>query len=107
MLLNKLLCNIPRNHPLNPSIKLKREEIDLSKELLHIAISRWEIIKNTSFEGLRESFLKRAGKIEWDDEKVYLKVESKSYDMLIDKIPWSISVIRLPWMEKPLHVKWR
>jgi hypothetical protein len=79
----------------------------MSEELLNTAISRWDIISNTSIEGLRNSFLKRDGKIEWGEDKIILHVEMKSYDMLVDKIPWNISVIKLPWMKNSLYVKWR
>lgn len=105
--LNKLLCSVPQQDtPLYPG-KFTPAELALSDELLTIAISRWEIISNTSIEGFRESFLKRTGKLEWDDEKITLKVESKPYDMLLDKIPWSISMVKLPWMENALFIKWR
>ncbi len=107
MMLNKLLCNLPRNFPIDGPIKIRKKEISLSKELLEIAISRWEIIKNSSIDGLRESFLKRPGKLEWDEGKIYLRVESKGYDMLLDKIPWNISVVKLAWMKNPIYVKWR
>lgn len=105
--LNKILCQLPKNHPVYMTEAFTKEETDLSNELLNIAISRWEIIKNTSIEGLRNSFLKREGKLEWQDEKIILTVEPKSFDMLVDKIPWNISVIKLPWMKDTLHVKWR
>lgn len=105
--LNKVLCQLPKNHPVHSTGEFTTEEKDLSDELLKTAISRWEIIKNTSIEGLRNTFLKREGKLEWQDDKIILTVEPKSFDMLVDKIPWNISVIKLPWMKHTLHVKWR
>lgn len=105
--LNKILCQLPKNHPVHSTEAFTPEEKDLSDELLKTAISRWEIIKNTSTEGLRNTFLKREGKLEWQDDKIILTVEPKSFDMLVDKIPWNISVIKLPWMKHTLHVKWR
>ncbi|MCA6437011.1 MAG: hypothetical protein IM600_01755 [Bacteroidetes bacterium] len=107
MPLNKLLCDLPKNFPIDTSISLTDEERKMSEELLNTAISRWDIISNTSIEGLRNSFLKRDGKIEWGEDKIILHVEMKSYDMLVDKIPWNISVIKLPWMKNSLYVKWR
>lgn len=105
--LNKILCQLPKNHPVYMTEAFTPEETALSNELLRTAISRWVIIKNTSIEGLRNSFLKREGRLEWQDEKIILTVEPKSFDMLVDKIPWNISVIKLPWMKDTLHVKWR
>ena len=107
MTLNKLLCGITNNTPLQPISVLSEKEIQLSNELLHTAITRWDVIKNTSVEGLRASFLMRNGKLEWQENKIILHVEAKPYDMLLDKIPWSISTIKLPWMQEPLYVTWR
>ena len=107
MFLNKLLCNIPRKHPVENQAALTAFEKEFSEELLTTLISRWKAIKNTSIDGLRLSFLQRAGKLEWEGEKIALTVESKPFDMLLDRIPWSVSVIKLPWMENTLYVKWR
>jgi hypothetical protein len=27
-------------------------------------------------------------------------------DVLLDSLPWSVSVVRLPWMAAPLWVDW-
>jgi hypothetical protein len=27
--------------------------------------------------------------------------------MLIDSLPWSFSIIKLPWMQKPLFTQWQ
>lgn len=35
-----------------------------------------------------------------------LTVEKKAYDLLIQKSPFSFSIIKFPWMEKPLHIDW-
>lgn len=107
MAFNKFLCNLPHNTLLPPITALTEPEKELCHELLINAISRWEIIHNTSIEGLRESFLLRFGKLEWHDEHLTLHVEKKSFDILIDKLPWSISVIRLGWMKDPIDVYWR
>jgi hypothetical protein len=105
--LNKILCHLPRQYPIENFDGASEQEKELSSQLLNTAISRWSAIGNTSIEGLRVGFLQRAGKLEWTEESLSLTVESKSYDMLLDKIPWNISMIKLPWMEKPMHVKWR
>lgn len=107
MTLNKLLCAVPRQIPLGLRKPITEKEAALTIQLLETAISRWSVIGNTSIEGLRESFLKRRGKLEWIEEKVILTVEPKAFDMLIDKLPWSISTVRLPWLEKNIIVKWR
>jgi hypothetical protein len=56
---------------------------------------------------LRETFLQRPGKLEWHSDKVTLTVETKTVDILLDQRPWSIALIKLPWMALPLYVTWR
>jgi hypothetical protein len=36
-----------------------------------------------------------------------LIVETKAYDVLLDTLPWRISMIRLSWMTDMLAVQWR
>jgi hypothetical protein len=36
-----------------------------------------------------------------------LEVAPRTYDMLLDRLPWSISLVKLPWMTAPIHVDWR
>ena len=40
------------------------------------------------------------------DRDWLLQVESSGCDVLLDQLPWSISTIRLPWMESLLWVEW-
>ena len=36
-----------------------------------------------------------------------LAVKSGPFDMLLDRLPWSYSTIKLPWMHEVLYVDWR
>jgi hypothetical protein len=36
-----------------------------------------------------------------------LKVQPRAFDMLLDRLPWGFSIIKLPWMQGVLHVEWR
>ncbi len=53
------------------------------------------------------SFLKRPGVLGSIDGFWQLRVEGKPYDMLLDKLPWAISIINQPWLAKPVHVEWQ
>ncbi|MEO1401775.1 MAG: contractile injection system tape measure protein [Cyanobacteria bacterium J06635_1] len=35
-----------------------------------------------------------------------LQIERETYDILLDQLPWSIRVVKLPWMPKLLYVEW-
>lgn len=89
------------------------QEVDLpldlkseSDQLLTSVISHWKVLKKTSVEGLRVSFLQRMGLISIEDDHFKLKVEKQSYDLLLDHLPWSYSIVKLPWMIKPIYVQW-
>jgi hypothetical protein len=79
-------------------------EID---SLLGAVRSHWKALGNTSAAGLRLSFLQRRGLLRRADGAWQLNLQSESFDMLLDLLPWSISLVKLPWMERPLLVEWR
>jgi hypothetical protein len=63
-------------------------------------------LKNTSANGLREGFLKRDGLLTRQDRGWLLRVEKKTLDVLLEKIPWGYGLIRLPWNEYLVTVEW-
>lgn len=69
-------------------------------------ISYWPAIGNTSVNGFRGNWLVRDGLLTELEDKWELTVEKRAYDVLIHQSPFSFSIIKLPWMEKPLHVTW-
>lgn len=107
MQLPKFLCGMPANLPIDHIIRLSRTEKEESYQLLEAVIENWGALGTTSPEGLREGFLVRDGKLMKNDSGWKLIVESKTIDILLDKLPWGMSVIKLPWMEDYLKVTWR
>ena len=107
LLLNKILCGIDPRDPLETGIVMTESETQLSVELLHGVCRNWPPLHNTSIQGLRESFLCREGRLLFQDDAWSLAVSAKSYDLLLDSLPWKLSLIRLPWMKNLLRVQWR
>lgn len=107
-LLNKILCGVHWNDVLRRDMPALSEfEKDTTESLLQAVIAQWNKVGNTSLVGLRGSFLIREGKLSREEDCWRLNVEPKGYDVLMDYLPWSISIVQLPWMEKPLSVHWR
>ena len=106
MMLNKILCGVDPKASSNPMLVLTEEEKREADDLLSSAIKHWVVLKNTSHEGYRHSFLMRAGVLKLKDESWHLQVERKSYDMLLESLPYPINVINLPWMNQKLFVEW-
>lgn len=108
LVFNKLLCNIPLEKPIPTEFILDKNQIELCDGLLNAIIQNWSALKNTSIQGLRESFLNRNGKLtKKENGDWHLQVESKSFDILLQSLPWAISIIKLPWMENKIMVDWQ
>ena len=107
LVLNKMLCGVEAGKPIIKSIEITEKEVEASEGLLKGVIANWPILKNTSIDGLRESFLQREAHLQLKNDSWQLLVQSKAFDMLMDSIPWSFSTIKLGWMRRPIHVEWR
>lgn len=106
LVLNKILCGVPTQVPIAREIALTDEERNLCEWLLRSMISNWKVIADTSIAGLRETFLQREGKLQRVDDGWKLRVQRKTVDVLVDQVPWSVSVLFHPWMPGPVHVSW-
>jgi Contractile injection system tape measure protein len=104
--LNKILCGIPLHQPIRSEITLDDNRKKLITGLVNAAIGHWPAIGNCSVDGFRGNWLVREGILIDHKEKWELIVEKKAYDVLMHKSPFSFSIIKYTWMEKPLHVTW-
>lgn len=106
LILQKILCGYPLDETLPASIVLSKKEKMESKKLLEAIIDHWAPLKNTSVDGLRNTFFERDGKLTTKENGWLLTVEQRTVDVLLGKLPWGFSTIRLPWMEQILNVDW-
>lgn len=107
LFLERILCGIPPWEILPEPETITPSEQELIDDMLRAVIGQWSALGTTSPEGLRESFIRRDGDIQETDESTILTVAPKAFDMLLDRLPWSISITKLAWMQKPLSVNWR
>lgn len=106
LVLAKLLCGWPLQKPVNTGIEFTGEEKEEVQNLLTAAIEQWEILKNSSPAALQGGFLQREGKLFFRGERWFLQVEKKPIDILLAHLPWTLSMVRLPWMKQLLSVEW-
>ena len=106
LVLNKILCNVAVSSPISMEINFKPSEISLAKELVEIAMQRWEKGGTSSIESFRASFITRDGRLSLTNEQWNLNVEKRGYDVLLQSLPWSFGMIKLPWMKNFLTVEW-
>jgi hypothetical protein len=86
-----------------PTDALRAEATDL----LESVVLHWTILKKTSVGGLREGFLQRSGRLRRAENHSWLlDVERQGHDVLLNYLPWSYGMIRLPWMERKLITQW-
>ncbi len=108
MVFNKILCGIPVQRPIEKIHSLEPAHIAEAEDLLRSVIANWPVLKNTSIDGLRTSFLQRAGKLSAKDSdgNWLLQVECLSYDeWLLGELPWGYQVTGLPF-GKPKKLIW-
>jgi len=107
LVLNKILCGLPVAGSVPLEIDLRTQEKAGIEDMLTAIIAHWKAIGRTSIAGLRESFLQREGRLVFCDDAWRLRVESKCFDMLLDRLPWGYGTVKYPWMKRLLHVDWR
>lgn len=106
LLLPKLLCGLPPEWPVPASIELTEREKTEATNLLTSVIEHWTALGKTTPEGLRSSFLHRAGSLSPFDEGWKLRVENRGWDVLVQRVPWTFQMVKLSWMGKPIWVEW-
>ncbi len=107
LVLNKILCGVPPEAVIDIQQSFTEEEKETGIQLLTAVIKHWSILKNTSVTGLQQTFLLRKGILRNNVEEWELQVESSAVDILLDQLPWGISFIILPWMDRGLIVNWQ
>ena len=103
----KIICGIPIQESLGWAPVISQLEKEDVLNMMEAAIQQWTILQNTSVDGLRESFLQRDGKLYRAVGDIRFTIEKKAIDLLLDHLPWNISIIKLPWLKELIRVDWR
>jgi hypothetical protein len=107
LVLNKLVCGLPLAGALCWDGTLEPRELTTVDGMLAAMLQQWKVLGGTSVEGLRQTFLRREGRLVDKGDFWQLLVEPGPFDMLLDRLPWGFSTIKYPWMERMIHVQWR
>lgn len=103
----KLLLGHPPDEPLTAALPaLASADHEEIAALLAAVREHWSALRGTTVEGLRLSFLQRRGLLEHTGAAWQLRMQGEAFDMLLGLLPWSIGLVRLPWMREPLVVEW-
>lgn len=106
LLLNKILCGIDPSVPIQVHFSPTKLELEEIKNLLDAMVSRWTALKSTSGASMAKGFFAREGSLRRIDKGYQLSIPRISIDILLNRLPWMISIIKLPWMEETLYTEW-
>jgi hypothetical protein len=107
LVFNKILCGLPLDYPVSSSIEVTAAEESVANSLLHSVLQNWEKMSNSSVDNLRASFLLREGILVERENEWALRVQEVGFDILLSFLPWTISIINLPWMMRGVVVDWK
>jgi hypothetical protein len=103
----KLLLGHPPDEPLDDTLPaLAPADHEEITALLAAVRSHWKALSGTSVDGLRLGFLQRRGLLTRSEHAWLLRMQDESFDVLLGLLPWSVAMVRLPWMPAPLMVEW-
>jgi hypothetical protein len=104
--LNKVLCGMAPDEVFDFGPDITPEEIEECTDLLAAVIQQVPILREMSIPGFRGSFLLRKGQLSSRDGNWLLRVERETYDVVLDRFPWSVHLVKLPWMKAMMQVEW-
>jgi hypothetical protein len=106
LMLPKVLCGMPPFDPCEIVEPVTDAEDAEAGQLLDAAIAHAASFGTLSHAGLRETFLMRKGLLATRDGAWLLRLERRSADVLLERIPWTLQWLRLPWMQAAMRVEW-
>jgi hypothetical protein len=106
MAFNKITCGLDVSVAIANDIVISESERQECDELLGTVIKYWEVLKGSGIDALRQSFLHRNGKLSLRDNALLLQVERQTIDVMLDRLPWGITTIKLPWLDKLIFTEW-
>ena len=104
LVFEKFLCGVPIEFSVDRFFELETNIKEEANSLLMAAIGHWGKLKNTSPEGLRELFFTREGKLELESKR--LTIKRISQDILLESLPWNLTIVKFPWLKNSLFVHW-
>ncbi|WP_437787379.1 contractile injection system tape measure protein [Sorangium sp. So ce1097] len=102
----RVLCGMSTTEVFDFGPPVTEAEAEECENLLTAAIASAPILGEMSIAGLRGSFLIRKGTLGVRDDAWLLRAERATHDVVLDRFPWGMSWVKLPWMEAPLGVEW-
>ena len=104
--LNKVLCGMAPEAVFDFGLAITAQEKEECDGLLAAVIQQAPVLRAMSSAGFRGSFLLRQGQLSTRDGNWLLRVERETHDIVLDRFPWGVSIVKLPWMTAMMQVEW-
>ncbi|MET4696707.1 contractile injection system tape measure protein [Endozoicomonas lisbonensis] len=101
-----LLTGFPVDTPVTGLPALNEQQRNDCTTLLTTVVQQWQALKGMSGQSLQQLFIQRTGYLDQTANGWRLTTEHKPQDILLQALPWPVSVVRLPWMDSLLAVEW-
>lgn len=89
-------------------IALTESEKEEANRLLRSVIKHWEALRAMPIQSFQSLFLQRKVECRVTDTGYYLVVEHQTIDILLQKLPWGLGMVNIPWLGgKLISVDWR
>ncbi len=106
MVFEKFLCNIPARESISREVELPEKMKEEAEKMINALVQNWEAMKGASPDLIRNEFFQRPGKIDFGDDASTVTVERKTQDILLDRIPWGLGLVKLPWKAEFIYTHW-
>jgi len=107
LVLNKILCGLPTSAPVPAGIAITGAEHDFIESLIGAMVVHAKVFGSSSVAAMRQTFLARKADLQLADDAWQLQIQPGPFDVLLDRLPWSYSLLKFGWMTRPVHVAWR
>ncbi|MFN9426286.1 MAG: contractile injection system tape measure protein [Cyanobacteriota bacterium] len=105
--LAKLLCGLPLDAVFTLEDDLSAAELAEGDKLLQAALAHGDGLLGDDGDSLRATWLQRPGLLSWRPQAWLLVVERRdAIDGALERLPWTVSWLSLPWMVELVQVGW-
>ncbi len=106
MVFEKFLCGIAIEQSIRREVVIPEIMKQKADDLLEAIVLHWGALNNASTDLLRNEFLQRSGKLSFKTENPKIIIERKVHDILLDRLPWTLGLCKLPWINKLIFTDW-
>ena len=103
----KIICGLPPTFPIPIKHSISEMEKKEAQDMFDAVKQYWKSISKTSIEGIQTSFIHRHGIITYEKPYWLIRVEGSTLDILMDDLPWEMSMLIFPWIDKNILIEWQ